>query len=68
MKKLKYVYHISFGYSQNNIWGLGHTTLYRTNKIDSEDDIVSITDYIEKRYNCDNVVIINVILLNKKGK
>ena len=64
----RYVYHIYYIYLKNNINGYGSVTLYRENKIDTEDEVVSVQKFIQKEYELDNVIIANFILLNTRGK
>ena len=68
MKKLKYVYLVSYMYRQGINSGTGSLVLYRQNKIDCNDEIQSVQTYITEKYNNDSVVVTNFILLNKKGK
>ena len=68
MKKLKYVYLVSYIYRQGVESGTGSTVMYRQNKINCEAEVNSVTQYIKQKYNNDNVGITNFILLNKRGK
>lgn len=64
--KLTYVYHVYY-MTEGNIYG--DCTLYRLNKMNTENEVHSVRKFISERY-CDNknVVICNFILLNKRGK
>ena len=68
MKKLKYVYHVAYFYKRGNEVGNGSVTLYKANKIDSEDEIKSVAKFIEEEYKNDSVGVLSFILLNKRGK
>lgn len=66
MKKFKYVYHIVY-MSENNIYG--SCVLYREYPLNSEHEIELARQFIKEEY-CKgkNVIILNFILLNKRGK
>ena len=68
MKKLKYVYLVSYIYKQGSESGTGSVVMYRQNKIDCESEVNSLAEYITEKYNNDYVGITNFILLNKRGK
>ena len=71
MKKLEYVYHVVYCYANNEknlLSGYGSVTIYRRNKLDTEEEIKDLVKFIKNEYNLDNVIILNFILLNKKGK
>ena len=71
MKKLEYVYHVVYCYAnneKNSLSGYGSVTIYRRNKLDTEEEIKDLVKFIKNEYNLDNVIILNFILLNKKGK
>lgn len=68
MKKLKYVYHVAYFYKKGNEVGNGSVTLYRANKIDSEEEIKSVAEFIKEENNNDSVGVTSFILLNKRGK
>ena len=64
--KLRYVYHVYY-MTEGNLYG--DCTVYRTNPIDTEDEVQSVRNMISSEY-CNNkkVLICNFILLNKRGK
>ena len=64
--KLRYVYHIYY-MTEGTIYG--DCTLYRANKMNTEEEVKSARKLISEEY-CNNkrVVICNFILLNKRGK
>ena len=64
--KLRYVYHVYY-MTEGNLFG--DCTIYRTNPIDTEDEVHSVRNMISSDY-CNNkkVIICNFILLNKRGK
>ena len=66
MKKFKYVYHIVY-MSENNIYG--SCTLYRECPLNNEHEVQLATQFIREEY-CTgkNVILLNFILLNKRGK
>lgn len=69
--KLKYVYHVVYCYANNDekfLSGYGSLTIYRRNKLDTEEEVKELVKYIKNKYNLDNVIIQNFILLNKRGK
>lgn len=69
--KLRYVYHVVYCYanSDNNLLsGYGSLTIYRRNKLDTEEEVKELVKFIKNEYNLDNVIIQNFILLNKRGK
>lgn len=64
--KLRYVYHVYY-MTEGNLYG--DCTVYRTNPIDTEDEVQLVRNMISKEYcNNKNVLICNFILLNKRGK
>lgn len=64
--KFKYVYHVSY-MTENNLFG--DCTIYRVNRINTEDEVKLVRDMISKDYcNSKKVLILNYILLNKRGK
>ena len=66
MKAFKYVYHVTY-MSENNLYG--SLTLYRHHKLDNEAEVADATKFISD--NCCNgkaVIILNFILLNKRGR
>lgn len=64
--KLRYVYHV-FYLTEGNYYG--DCTVYRAEKLTTEDEINSVRKLISEEY-CNNkrVLICNFILLNKRGK
>ena len=68
MKKLKYVYLVAYAYMKGSYSGFGSMTLYRSRKINTEDEIKSVQEYIKEQYDNDAVAVTNFILLNKRGK
>lgn len=66
MKKFKYVYHIVY-MSENNIYG--SCILYREHLLNNEKEVDLATQFIREEY-CKGkkVIILNFILLNKRGK
>ena len=68
MKKLKYVYLVTYLYRQGINAGSGSIVIKRTHKIDDEKQIKLTQDYICNEMNNDIVTITNFILLNKRGK
>lgn len=68
MKKLKYVYLVTYTYIKGVSIGTGSVTLYRRHKINTEDEVKSVQEYIKEQYNNDVVAVTNFILLNKRGK
>ena len=67
--KLKYVYHVYY-LTEGNIYGdCGDCTIYRAEKMNTEEEVHLVRKFISERYcNNKNVVICNFILLNKRGK
>lgn len=66
MNKFKYVYHVVY-MSTHNIYG--DCTLYRALPINSEEETKSVKEFISKEYcNGEPVILLNFILLNKKGR
>ena len=69
MKKYKYVYHVVYFYTDNNKnTGVGSLTLYRDCQINTEEEINSVVEFISKEKSFTNVVLLNYILLNERGK
>ena len=69
MNKLKYVYHVAYYYSkEDKTNGTGSITVYRATKLDTEDEIKSLVKFLKNELELDQVVILNFILLNKRGK
>lgn len=68
MKKLKYVYLVSYLYRQGINSGTGSIVIKRAHKINTEEQLKLTTDYICEYMNNDKVTITNFILLNKRGK
>lgn len=69
--KLRYVYHVAYCYANNDnksLSGYGSLTIYRSNKLDTDEEIKDLVTFIQNKYNLDNVIILNFILLNKRGK
>ena len=66
--KLKYVYHIVYFYRKGLETGYGAATLYRENKLDSENEITLAEKIICEKKDLEKIVILNFILLNTKGK
>ena len=67
--KLKYVYHVVYyymDYDKNN--GVGSMTFYRDCQINTEKEIDSVVEFIKKEKRLTSVVLLNFILLNKRGK
>ena len=64
--KLRYVYHVYY-MTEGNFYG--DCTVYRTTKMNTEEEVNSVRKLISEEY-CDNkkVLICNFILLNKRGK
>lgn len=66
MKKLKYVYHVAY-MSENNIYGC--CSLSREHPLNNEKEVELATQFIkEELCSGKNVIILNFILLNKRGK
>ena len=64
--KLRYVYHVYYLTEGN--W-YGDCTVYRSHKMNTEDEVHSVRKLISEKYcNNKNVLICNFILLNKRGK
>ena len=68
MKKLKYVYLIAYTYLKGAQSGSGSMILHRNHKINTEDEVKSVQEYIKEAYDNDAVAVTNFILLNKRGK
>lgn len=68
MKKLKYVYLVTYLYRQGINAGTGSIVIRRSYKLDDEEQIKLTQDYICEHTNNDIVTITNFILLNKRGK
>ena len=68
MKKLKYVYLVTYLYRQGNNSGTGSIVMQRAYKINDEEQVKLTQDYICEHMNNDRVTITNFILLNKRGK
>ena len=68
MKKLKYVYLVAYTYMKGPYSGSGSMTLCRSRKINTEDEVKSVQEYIKEQYDNDAVAVTNFILLNKRGK
>ena len=67
--KLKYVYHVVYYYMDyDKNTGVGSITLYRDCLINTEKEIDSVVKFIRKEQSLTNVVLLNFILLNKRGK
>ena len=67
--KLKYVYHVVYFYiDHDKNTGVGSMTLYRGCPINTEKEINSVIELTKKEKNFANVVLLNFILLNKRGK
>ena len=69
--KLKYVYHVVYCYANNDnnsLSGYGSITIYKRNKLDTEEEVEDLVKFIKNENNLDNVIIQNFILLNKRGK
>lgn len=61
-----YTYFVSYSCNKGNYCLNGNIEITRNRKIKTFDDIVSIQKLIEKKYDMQNVVICNFILLNRK--
>ena len=69
MNKLKYVYHVVYYFGKDDgTTGIGATTIYRATKLDTQEEVEDITDFIAKNNELAQVVILNFILLNRRGK
>ena len=68
MKKLKYVYLITYLYRQGINTGTGSIVIKRAYKINDEEQLKLTQNYICEHMQNDKVTITNFILLNKKGK
>ena len=69
MRKLKYVYHVVYYYMDyDKNTGVGSMTFYRDCPINTEKEIDSVVEFIKKEKSFTNVVLLNYILLNKRGK
>lgn len=69
MRKLRYVYHVVYYYlDYDKNTGVGSMTLYRDCPIKTEKDIDSVTEFIIKKESFTNVVLLNFLLLNKRGR
>lgn len=66
-KAKRYVYHIYYIYLKDNMNGYGSVTIYRENKINNEDEVVSVQKFIQEEYKLDSVIVANFILLNTRG-
>lgn len=67
--KLKYVYHVVYYYRDyDKNTGVGSITLYRGCPINTEKEIDSVLELIKKEKSFTNVVLLNFILLNERGK
>lgn len=67
--KLKYVYHVVYYYMDyDKNTGVGSITLYRECPINTEKEIDSVVEFIRKEKSLTSVVLLNYILLNKRGK
>ena len=67
--KLKYVYHVVYYYMDyDKNTGVGNITLYRECPINTEKEIDSVVEFIRKEKSLTSVVLLNYILLNKRGK
>lgn len=66
---LKYVYHVVYFYMDyDKNTGVGSMTLYRDCPINTEKEINSVIELTKKEKNFTSVVLLNFILLNKRGK
>lgn len=66
IKEFKYVYHVAY-MSENNLYG--SLTLYRHKKLNNEAEVTDATKFISDEYcNGKAVIILNFILLNKRGR
>ena len=69
MRKFKYVYHVVYFYMDyDKNTGVGSATLYRECPINSEKEIDSVVEFVRKEKSLTSVVLLNYILLNKRGK
>lgn len=67
--KLRYVYHVAYYYMDyDKNTGVGSITLYRDCPINTEKEIDSVVEFIKKEKSLTSVVLLNYILLNKRGK
>lgn len=67
--KRNYMYYIVYMYSKlPGPQCCGSVVIHRTKPIDCETELISVRDYIESQTPHNNVVILNMILLNNKGK
>ena len=67
--KHKYVYHVVYYYMDyDKNTGVGSITLYRECPINTEKEIDSVVEFIRKEKSLTSVVLLNYILLNKRGK
>ena len=57
--KFKYEYYISYFYSSNGVDGLGSTNLQRNRKINTDEDIASVINYIKNDCKCDDAILLS---------
>lgn len=67
--KLRYVYHVVYFYMDcDKNTGVGSATVYRNVPVNTEEEIDSVVEFIRKEKSLTSVVLLNFILLNKRGK
>jgi len=64
--KLKYIYFVSYFYHDRyGPTGYGQVGLERATKLNTQEEVASVNDFLKKKYDFEKVVILNFIRLKK---